>query len=183
LPGVGNTLGGCASQWCSFVWRWQHARGLRLTVVFIRPTSATRSGAAPHIGVHSPRRWQHARGLHLTLVFNRPVLATRSGATPRIGIPSPDVGNTLEGCALQPDASSTLRGYAYMLTLAFALLHPASATRSGAAPYAVTLSSFQCCKLYSVYHADAGSMPVALRCVRSTDTLQLHSDSGLTYFG
>jgi hypothetical protein len=55
------------------------------------------------------------------------------------------------------------------------------ATCSEAAPYVVTLNSFQCCKLRSVYYADSGSTPVTLRCVRSTDTLQLHSDSGLPH--
>jgi hypothetical protein len=63
--GVGNTLEGCASHWYSFI-----------------PALATRSRAAPHIGIHSPRCWQHARELRLALVFIRP-----------------SVGNTLGGCA------------------------------------------------------------------------------------
>jgi hypothetical protein len=103
-PGVGNTLGGCASNWHLFVQRWQHARGLRLEWAFIRLALATRSGAVPRIGIPSPRRWQHARGLHLELAFLRPC-----------------VGNTLGGCALQPDASNA-QVYAYMLTLAFTSL-------------------------------------------------------------
>jgi hypothetical protein len=37
---------------------------------------------------------------------------------------STDVGNTLRGCAFQPDASNTLGGYTYMLTLAFILFVP-----------------------------------------------------------
>jgi hypothetical protein len=41
------------------------------------------------IGIPSLQRWQHARGLRLELAFLRP-----------------DVGNTLGGCALQPDASN-----------------------------------------------------------------------------
>jgi hypothetical protein len=72
-PGVGNTLGGCASLWHLFVRCWQHARGPRLALAFLY---------------------------------------------------SPDVGNTLRGCAFQPDASNTLEGYAYMLTLAFILFIP-----------------------------------------------------------
>jgi hypothetical protein len=65
-----------------------------------RPMFATRSGAAPHIGIYSPsvgnmlrdcalhwnllaRRWQHAWGLRLTLAL----------------LHSPDVGNMLGGCA------------------------------------------------------------------------------------
>jgi hypothetical protein len=75
----------------------------------------TRLGAAPRIGIHSPRCWQHARGLHFESVFIRPgvgntlggctsnwhsltsVLATRSGAAP--GLHSPGVSNTLGVCA------------------------------------------------------------------------------------
>jgi hypothetical protein len=67
-------------------WRWQHARGLRLALVFFRPdvgntlggcathwysfasALVTCSGAVPRIGIHSPRRWQHARGLRLMLL-------------------------------------------------------------------------------------------------------------------
>jgi hypothetical protein len=63
------------------------------------PTLATRSGAASHSGICSPRRWQHARGLCLELTLLRPgvgntlggyasnwhsfalALTTRSGAT------------------------------------------------------------------------------------------------------
>jgi hypothetical protein len=81
--------------------RWQHAQGLRLALVFIRPVLATRSGdapalvfirpalvtrsgAAPRISVHSPGVGKHARGLRLALVFSyiHSTLATRSGATP-----------------------------------------------------------------------------------------------------
>jgi hypothetical protein len=58
------------------------------------------------------------------LTFIYPTLATCSGAAPRIGTHLPNVGNTLEGVALQPDASNTLGGYAYMQTLAFTLLAP-----------------------------------------------------------
>jgi hypothetical protein len=116
-PGVGNTLGGCASNWHLFARRWQHTQGLRLELASIRPgvgntlrgcasnwhpsvpALATRSGAAPRIGIHPSRRWQHARGLRLELASIRPALATRSGASPRIGIYSPGVGNTLGGFA------------------------------------------------------------------------------------
>jgi hypothetical protein len=87
--------------------RWQHARGLYLELAFLRPSVgnmlggcasnwhsfasalATRSGAAPQICIPSPQRWQHARRLRLELAFLRPC-----------------VGNTLRGCALQPDASN-----------------------------------------------------------------------------
>jgi hypothetical protein len=89
-------------------------------LTFIRLALATRFGVAPHIGIYLPgvgnmfggctshwhlftRCWQHARWLRLALVF----------------LYSPDVGNTLRGCAFQPDASNTLVGYAHMLTLAF----------------------------------------------------------------
>jgi hypothetical protein len=41
------------------------------------------------IGIPLPQRWQHARGLRLELAFLRPCF-----------------GNTLGGCALQPDASN-----------------------------------------------------------------------------
>jgi hypothetical protein len=61
--------------------RWQHARGLRLIVAFIRLALATRSGVVPQIGIPSPRRWQYARGLHLELTLLRP-----------------GVGNKLRGC-------------------------------------------------------------------------------------
>jgi hypothetical protein len=93
-----NTLRGLVSSTHTFARRWQHARGLRLAVVFICPALSTRSGAAPRSGVHSSsvgnmlggcasqwcsfaRRWQHAWGLRLALVFIRP-----------------GVGNTLGGC-------------------------------------------------------------------------------------
>jgi hypothetical protein len=64
--------------------RWQHARGMRLELAFLclsvsntlrgcasnlhsfAPVLATRSGAAPRMGIPLPWRWQHARGLHLT---------------------------------------------------------------------------------------------------------------------
>jgi hypothetical protein len=46
LPGVGNTLGGCASNWHLFARHRQHARGLRLALASIRPALATHSGAA-----------------------------------------------------------------------------------------------------------------------------------------
>jgi hypothetical protein len=47
-PGVGNTLGGFASHWYLFAWCWQHARGLRLALITIRPALATRLGATPY---------------------------------------------------------------------------------------------------------------------------------------
>jgi hypothetical protein len=97
---------------------WQHARGLRLELAFLRPSVgnalggcvsnlhsfapalATRSGAAPRICILSPQCWQHARGLRLELAFLHP-----------------SVGNALGGCV------SNLHFFA-----------PALATRSGAAP-------------------------------------------------
>jgi hypothetical protein len=45
------------------------------------PALATRSGAASHSGICSPRRWQHARGL-----------------CPELTLLHPGVGNTLGGC-------------------------------------------------------------------------------------
>jgi hypothetical protein len=48
LPSVGNTLGGFASHWHLFVWRWQHARGLRLALTSILLALAMRSGATPY---------------------------------------------------------------------------------------------------------------------------------------
>jgi hypothetical protein len=92
-------LGGFASHWHLFARRWQHAWGLRLALASIRPALATRSGAASHSGIYSPRRSQHARGLCFELASIRPdvgktfggyasslhsfalALATRSGAT------------------------------------------------------------------------------------------------------
>jgi hypothetical protein len=87
--------------------RWQHARGLRLALAFIRlGVGNTLGGCSSHW--HSfAQRWQHARGLHLKLAVLRPsvgitlggcvsnlhsfapALVTRSGAASRIGIPSP----------------------------------------------------------------------------------------------
>jgi hypothetical protein len=132
-----DTLRGLAISTHTFARRWQHARGLRLALVFTRSALATRSGAAPRIGNYSPgvgntlggctshwhlfaRRWHHARGLRLILAF----------------LYSPDDGNTLRGCAFQPDASNTIGGYAYMLTLAFTLFIPdVSNTLRGCALY------------------------------------------------
>jgi hypothetical protein len=112
--GVGNTLGGCTSNWHSFA-----------------PALATRSGAAPRIGIPSPQRWQHARGLRLEFAFLRP-----------------SVGNTLGGCAsnwhsfapalvTRSEAApynpmlATLRGYAYMLTLASTIFVPGASNTLG----------------------------------------------------
>jgi hypothetical protein len=69
---------------------------------------ATRSGAAPRIGIYSPGISNTLGGLHLALAF----------------LYLPDIGNTLRGCAFQPDASNTLGVYAYVLTLAFTLFIP-----------------------------------------------------------
>jgi hypothetical protein len=77
-------------------------RGLAISTQSFTPVLATRSGAAP----------------------SNPMLATRSGAAPRIGIHSSSVGNMLESCAFQTDASNMLGGYAYMLALAFTLFVP-----------------------------------------------------------
>jgi hypothetical protein len=162
---------------------------MRLTLAFIRPTLATRSGDAPRIGIHSPdvgntlgdcasqwhlyvQRWQHARGLRLALVFICPTLATRSGDVPRIGIYSPDVGNTLGGCAshwlsyIHPTLAirsgvaprigiliftrrwQHARGLRLHANLSIHSFYPALATCSGAAPYAVNLNSLQRCQLH-----------------------------------
>jgi hypothetical protein len=54
----------------------------------------------------------------------------------------PDIGNTLRGYALQPDASNMFGGYAYMLTLAFTHLVPhIGKTLGGCALHAAKLSS------------------------------------------
>jgi hypothetical protein len=116
--------------------RWQHARGLRLELAFLRPSVGNMlEGCASHW--HSfAQRWQHARGLRLALAFIRPTLATRSGAAPRIGIPSPQRwqharGLRLEFAFLHPSVGNTLRGCASNWH-SFA---PALVTRSGAPPY------------------------------------------------
>jgi hypothetical protein len=135
----------------------RHTSGSRYFHSFIRPALATRSGAAPRIGIYSPsvgntlggcashwylfaQRWQYAQRLRLALEF----------------LYSPDIGNTLRGCAFQPDASNTLGGYAYLLTLAFTFLYPVLATCLGAAPYAVNLNSLQHCQLHFVCYVDFG---------------------------
>jgi hypothetical protein len=74
---------------------------------------------------------------------------------------SPDVGNTLRGNGLQPDASNTLGGYAYMLTLAFAPLAPGvDNTLGGCASHTANLSSPLYCllhlKKHTVNHIDSG---------------------------
>jgi hypothetical protein len=89
------------SNWHLFARRWQHTRGLRLALASIHLALAIRSGASPHISIHSPRHWQHARGLRLALAFL-----------------CPGVGNTLGGCALQPDASNARGLHLTLLTLA-----------------------------------------------------------------
>jgi hypothetical protein len=66
---------------------------------------------------------------------------------------SPDIGNTLRGCALQPDASNTLGGYAYMLTLAFSHLVPyVGNTLGGCALHAAKLSCPPHCILHFKQH-------------------------------
>jgi hypothetical protein len=75
-----NTLRGLAISTHTFARCWQHARGLRLALAFIRPTLATCSGSTPHIGIHSP-------GVGNTLggytsywhSYIHPTLAIRSG--------------------------------------------------------------------------------------------------------
>jgi hypothetical protein len=131
--------------------RWQHARGLRLALAFIRPALATRLGVVPRIGIHSPSVGNTLGGYASNWHSFVPALATRSGAAPRIGIPSPQrwqharelrlefaflrpsVGNTLGGCASNWHSFAPvlvrhsgalpsnpmlamLGGYAYMLT-------------------------------------------------------------------
>jgi hypothetical protein len=65
LPDVGNTLGGCALHRHSFIRHWQHARGLHLSLTFIYPMLATRSGAVHCIGIHSPDDGNTLRGCAL----------------------------------------------------------------------------------------------------------------------
>jgi hypothetical protein len=138
-----DMLRGLATSTHTFARRWQHARGLRLALAFIRPVLAaprigiyspgvrnmlgdcashwysfvpalaTHSGATPCIGIHSPWRWQHARGLRLVLVFIRP-----------------SVGNTLEDCAFH--------WYSFA---------PAMATHSGTTSYNPMLAMLGGCTL------------------------------------
>jgi hypothetical protein len=100
-PGVGNTLGGFASHWHLFTRRWQHTRGLRLALASIRPALATRSGASPRIDIYSPGVGNTLGGCTSNWHSFAPALVTRSGTVPYNPMPA------------------TLRGYAYMLTLAF----------------------------------------------------------------
>jgi hypothetical protein len=75
--GIGNTLGGCASNWHPSI-----------------PALATRSGASPRIGFSFAPTLATRSGAALQI----PALATRLGASPRIGIYSTGVSNTLGGC-------------------------------------------------------------------------------------
>jgi hypothetical protein len=78
------------------------------------PALATRSGALPRIDFSFAPALATRSGAALRI----PALATRSGASPRIGIYSPGVGNTLGGCALQPDASNARGLHLTLLALA-----------------------------------------------------------------
>jgi hypothetical protein len=76
----------------SFVSPWSSPDalpGLTISTHIFASALATCSGVAPRICIPLPQRWQHTRGLRLELAFLRPC-----------------VGNTLGGCALQPDASN-----------------------------------------------------------------------------
>jgi hypothetical protein len=93
---------------------WQHARGLRLELAFLRPSVGNTLGGCAS-------NWHSFT----------PALATRSGTAPRIGIPSPQLG----GCAsnlhsFTPSVGNTLGG----CTSNWHSLTSALATRSGAAP-------------------------------------------------
>jgi hypothetical protein len=66
---------------------------------------------------------------------------------------SPDVGNMLKGNGLQPDASNTLEGYAYMLTFAFTpLAHGVDNTLGGCTSHTTNLSSPLHCLLHLKQH-------------------------------
>jgi hypothetical protein len=82
------------SNWHLFARHWQHARGLRLEWAFIRPTLATRSGAAPY----------------------NPMLATLGGYAYMLTLAftplALSVDNTLGGCALNSGIGNTLGGCA-----------------------------------------------------------------------
>jgi hypothetical protein len=80
----------------------------------ICPALTTRSGASPRIGFSFAPALATCSGAALRIL----ALATRSGASPRIGIYSPGVGNTIGGCALQPDASNARGLHLTLLTLA-----------------------------------------------------------------
>jgi hypothetical protein len=79
------------------------------------PVLATRSGAAPRIGIHPSRRWQHARGLRLALASIRP-----------------DVSNTLGGFASNRHLFAQHWQHARGLRLALASIRPVLATLLGA---------------------------------------------------
>jgi hypothetical protein len=166
-----DALWGLAISIHLFARRWQHARGLRLVLVLLRPgvgntlggyasywyyfapALATRLGAAPRIGITLPRRWQYARGLRLVLVFLRP-----------------GVGNTLGGYALHWYSFAPVLATCSGATSS----NPMLATRSGAALYAVNLSSLLNHLRRSVYYVDFGSTFFG-----STPKTLLHVDSGL----
>jgi hypothetical protein len=84
LPGVSNTLGGCASHWHLFARRWQHARGLRLALAFL----------------YSPNVGNTLRGF----AFQPDASNTLRGYTYMLTLAFillvPGVSNTLGGCAL-----------------------------------------------------------------------------------
>jgi hypothetical protein len=98
-PDVGNTLEGFASHWRLFARRWQHARGLHLTLASIRPALATRLGASSRIGVFLPGVSNTLGGysnngffcpgkseplLHLIVGFRSQVISDSGPAVPQI---------------------------------------------------------------------------------------------------
>jgi hypothetical protein len=109
---------------------------------------ATRSGAAPRIPALATRSGAAPR---------IPALATRSRAAPRISIYSPDVGNMLAGCASHWYLFARCWQHARGLRLTLVFICPALATRSGAALYAVNLSSLLNHRRCSVYCVDFSS--------------------------
>jgi hypothetical protein len=127
-------------------------RGLASSTHTFAPALATHSGAAPCIGIYSPRHWQYARGLRLALVLIYP-----------------GVGNTLGACASH--------WYSFAPTLATrsraACSNPMLATHSGATPYAVNFSSLLDHRRRSVCYVNFGSTHSS-----STPKTLRHVDSG-----
>jgi hypothetical protein len=107
----------------------------------------------------------HSPGVSNTLGGSALTLATRSGAVPRIDIYSPGVDNTLGG---------------------FVSIRPVLATRSGATPYAVNLSSLLHHRRCSVCYVDfsstcfGSSMTSPAASVRQQHRLQQAFDNIIT---
>jgi hypothetical protein len=118
------------------------------------PALATRSGAAPRIGIYSPGVGNTLGGFASNWHPSVPTLATRSGAAPQIGIYSPGVGNTLGGFASHWHLFAQCWQHARGLCLILASIRRALAMRLGATPYVVNLSSLLHHRRCSVCYVD-----------------------------